>query len=226
MTEIQTILRPVQISAGRATLEGDLTVPSGANGLVIFVPGSGSGRLSRRNALVAERLQREGLATLLLDLLTREEDSRDRETAEFRFDVPLLSARVIAAVEWAVRFPSTAGLPIGLFSASTGAGAALSAAASRPGVIRAIVSRGGRPDFAGRRLGMVKAATLLIVGGRDHRVLLVNRQACDQLVCERHLEIIQGATHLFDEPGALDEVARLAGAWFTHCLSGLAVRSA
>lgn len=217
---------PVHIDAGGVMIDGDLAVPVGAEGLVIFVHGSGSGRFSRRNRVVAERLHHDGLATLLLDLLTRDEGSRDRETAEFRFDVPLLTARVVAAVEWAVLHPSTAGFPIGLFCASTGAGAALKAAATRPASIRAIVSRGGRPDFAGRALCMVKAPTLLIVGSRDYGVLEANRRASDQLVCERQLEIIPGATHLFEEPGALEEVARLAAGWFTYYFSGCAARSA
>ena len=156
---------PVRIDAQRVTLDGDLAVPAGAQGLVIFVHGSGSSRLSRRNRAVAEWFQQDGLATLLLDLLTHEEDTLDRATAVLRFDVPLLTARVIAAATWARRYPSTSGLAIGLFGASTGAGAALRAAA-RADSIGAVVSRGGRPDFAGRALRLVKAPTLLIVGGR------------------------------------------------------------
>ena len=193
---------------------------------MIFVHGSGSSRLSRRNRAVAEWFQQDGLATLLLDLLTAEEDTLDRVTAELRFDVPLLTARVTAAVTWARRYPSTSGLAIGLFGASTGAGAALRAAAARADAIGAVVSRGGRPDFAGRALRLVKAPTLLIVGGKDRQVLEVNREARGQLAGERHLEIIPGATHLFEEAGALEEVARLASAWFTRHLTGRIARSA
>lgn len=216
----------VRIDTERTTLDGDLAVPSHARGLVIFVHGSGSRGSSRRNRAVAERLRQDGLATLLLDLLTPEEHVFDRATAELRFDVPLLTARVLAATAWALRYPSTAGLPIGLFGASTGAGPALKAAAARPDAIRAVVSRGGRPDFAGRALRAVKAPTLLIVGGHDRQLLEVNRQAYDQLDCERHLEIIPGATHLFEEPGAIEEVARLAAAWFTWHLTERVARSA
>ena len=217
---------PVRIDAQRVTLDGDLAVPAGAQGLVIFVHGSGSSRLSRRNQTVAEWFQQDGLATLLLDLLTHEEDTFDRATAVLRFDVPLLTARVTAAVTWALRYPSTSSLAIGLFGASTGAGAALRAAAARADAIGAVVSRGGRPDFAGRALRLVKAPTLLIVGGRDRQVLEVNRRAYDQLTCERHLEIVPSATHLFNEPGALEEAARLASAWFTSHLTGHIARSA
>jgi dienelactone hydrolase len=212
-------IEPVQIDTDGSRLDGDLGVPQGACGLVIFAHGSGSSRHSRRNRAVAARLQEDGLGTLLLDLLTAEEEAIDRDTAELRFDIELLTDRVVAAVDWAGGDVRTSGLRIGLFGASTGAAAALAAAAARPDAVRAIVSRGGRPDLAGRALRRVKAPTLLIVGGADHQVLGLNRLAADQLACERHLEVVPGATHLFEEPGTLDEVARLASAWFTHHLA-------
>jgi dienelactone hydrolase len=211
---------PVQIPFDGFTLDGDLAIPKPAAGLVIFAHGSGSSRHSRRNRAVAQTLQQHGLATLLLDLLTQQEEAIDVTTAELRFDIDLLSTRVIGAADWAAVRPDTAALRVGLFGASTGAAAALMAAAARPLAIGAVVSRGGRPDLAGRRLRSVRAPTLLIVGGADHQVIELNRQACDRLTCERHLEIIPGATHLFEEPGALEEVSRLAAAWFTHHLTG------
>lgn len=211
---------PVHIVSDGSRIVGDLAIPAGAAGLVIFAHGSGSSRHSRRNRAVGEALQEAGLATLLLDLLTAEEEAIDINTAEFRFDIELLATRVAAAMDWAARQPETAGLRIGLFGASTGAAAALVAAAARPAAVRAIVSRGGRPDLAGRSLRAVTAPTLLIVGGADYEVIELNRKAYDQLTCERHLEIVPGATHLFEEPGTLEEVARLAGAWFSHHLAG------
>jgi dienelactone hydrolase len=218
----ERLIAPVKIDAGGFVLDGDLAVPPGAGGLVIFAHGSGSSRHSRRNRAVAETLREHRLATLLMDLLTAEEEVIDAQTAELRFDIGLLSDRVVRAVDWAGEQRNTRGLRIGLFGASTGAAAALIAAASRPEVVAAVVSRGGRPDLAGPALRRVKAPTLLVVGGRDHQVIDLNRQACDQLGCERHLEIVPGATHLFEEPGTLDEVARLAAAWFAHHLAGQA----
>jgi dienelactone hydrolase len=215
-----SVSHPVQIGIEGGWVDGDLVMPPGASGLVIFAHGSGSGRHSRRNRAVAERLQRAGLATLLLDLLTPTEETIDVATAEFRFDVGLLAERVIAAIDWAQRNPETSALRIGLFGASTGAAAALMAAAARPDTVGAVVSRGGRPDLAGRALRVVRSPTLLIVGGADHHVIALNRLACDELGCERHLEIVPGASHLFEERGALEEVAQLAAAWFTHHLAG------
>ena len=215
-----SVSHPVQISIEGGWVDGDLVVPPNASGLVIFAHGSGSGRHSRRNRAVAESLQRAGLATLLLDLLTPAEETIDLATAEFRFDIGLLAGRVVAAVDWAQGAAETSTLRIGLFGASTGAAAALIAAAARPQTVGAVVSRGGRPDLAGRTLRAVRSPTLLIVGGADHPVIALNRLACDDLGCERHLEIVPGATHLFEERGALEEVAHLAAAWFTHHLSG------
>jgi putative phosphoribosyl transferase len=210
--------REVRLRAGTAELVGDLVVPAGAAGVVLFAHGSGSSRHSPRNRLVAGALRRVGLATLLLDLLTPAEEERDRVTAELRFDVALLAERLIAATDLLLAEPATAGLPLGLFGASTGAGAALIAAAERPETVAAVVSRGGRPDLAGDHLAGVRAPTLLIVGGRDQLVLELNRQARARLAAPSRLEVVPGATHLFEEPGALEQVARLAAAWFTECL--------
>jgi len=192
-------------------LEGLLALPDAPTGLVIFAHGSGSSRLSPRNSYVANALQRVGLATLLFDLLT-EREAADRNRV---FDIPLLAERLVAATEWAAAEPETAGLPIGYFGASTGAAAALVAAALAPEGIAAIVSRGGRPDLAGDLLGRVAAPTLLIVGGVDHAVLDLNRGALDAMTCERRLWVVPGATHLFEEPGTLDKVIELARDWFT-----------
>jgi putative phosphoribosyl transferase len=208
----------VRLRAGTAELVGDLVVPAGAAGVVLFAHGSGSSRHSPRNRLVAGALRRVGLATLLLDLLTPAEEERDRVTAELRFDVALLAERLIAATDLLLAEPATASLPVGLFGASTGAGAALITAAERPETVAAVVSRGGRPDLAGDHLGRVRAPTLLIVGGRDQLVLELNRQALARLAAPSRLEVVPGATHLFEEPGALEQVARLAAAWFTEHL--------
>jgi putative phosphoribosyl transferase len=208
----------VRLRAGTAELVGDLVVPAGAAGVVLFAHGSGSSRHSPRNRLVAGALRRVGLATLLLDLLTPAEEERDRVTAELRFDVALLAERLIAATDLLLAEPATASLPVGLFGASTGAGAALITAAERPETVAAVVSRGGRPDLAGDHLGRVRAPTLLIVGGRDQLVLELNRQAQARLAAPSRLEVVPGATHLFEEPGALEQVARLAAAWFTEHL--------
>jgi putative phosphoribosyl transferase len=214
----EAVEREVRLRAGTAELVGDLVVPAGAAGVVLFAHGSGSSRHSPRNRLVAGALRRVGLATLLLDLLTLAEEERDRVTAELRFDVVLLAERLIAATDLLLAEPATASLPVGLFGASTGAGAALITAAERPETVAAVVSRGGRPDLAGDHLGRVRAPTLLIVGGRDQLVLELNRQALARLAAPSRLEVVPGATHLFEEPGALEQVARLAAAWFTEHL--------
>lgn len=208
----------VRVQAGSATLEGDLEVPEGAVGVVLFAHGSGSGRHSPRNRFVARELQAAGLATFLIDLLTSEEEALDLHTAHLRFDIPLLAARLMAATRWLEADPSTGGLKVGYFGASTGAGAALVAAAAEPDRVGAVVSRGGRPDLAGKALPRVQAPTLLIVGGGDPIVLDLNRAAMARMLTEVRLEIVRGATHLFEEPGALEAVARLARSWFLRYL--------
>jgi dienelactone hydrolase len=194
-------------------LEGNLTLPEGARGIVLFAHGSGSSRFSPRNCYVAQQLNREKLATLLVDLLSPEEEAVDLWTARLRFNIGLLAERLVGVTDWLVRQPDTRPLRIGYFGASTGAAAALVAAAERPQIVRAIVSRGGRPDLAGPALARVEAPTLLIVGGDDTPVIELNRAALAQLRCEKRLVIVPGATHLFEEPGALEEVARLARQW-------------
>lgn len=201
-----------------ASLNGDVTVPEGAHGLVVFVHGSGSSRWSPRNRAVADCLVRAQLGTLLLDLLTEPEERTDAVTAEFRFDIPLLAERTTGVVDWIAVSPALRSLPLGLFGASTGAAAALMAAADRGQLVRAVVSRGGRPDLAGPALERVVAPTLLIVGGSDDAVLDLNSEAYDRLGGVRDLEIVEGATHLFEEPGALDKVSHLATAWFLEYL--------
>lgn len=208
----------VRIKAGMVELESELALPDSPVGLVLFAHGSGSSRHSPRNRYVARALQEGRLGTLLMDLLTPAEDQIDSRTAELRFNVELLSERVIAAVDWAVSHPALQGLNVGLFGASTGAAAALVAAAARPTEVSAMVSRGGRPDLAGAALPQVRAATLLIVGGSDPTVLELNREALRQLRGEKELRIVPGATHLFEEPGALEEVSRLAQEWFQRHL--------
>ena len=203
----------VHIAAGGVLLDGDLAVPVHARGVVLFAHGSGSSRFSSRNRHVAELLQDSGFATLLMDLLTPNEDDVDRYTAEFRFDINRLANRLVDAVEWLTIEEATAALPISIFGASTGGGAALVAAAEVPNRVAAVVSRGGRPDLAGEALDRVDAPTLLIVGGNDTTVLELNRAALSRLRGTARLEVIPGATHLFEEPGALDEVARHAVAW-------------
>jgi len=203
----------VRIDAAGATIEGALGVPEGALGVVLFAHGAGSSRHSRRNNAVARFLRDAGLATLLIDLLTEQED----ETHENRFDIDLLTARLIGAAQWLAKREETSSLPLGLFGASTGAAAALRCAATLGDRAGAVVSRGGRPDLAGEAIARVRAPTLLIVGGEDHACIPLNEQACEQLRCEKRLEVIPGASHLFEEPGKLDEVARLATDWFaTH----------
>lgn len=202
---------------GETTLQGVLRVPPEARGIVLFAHGSGSGRLSPRNTYVAERLSAAGLATLLFDLLTVQEENTDSVTAEFRFDIPLLTDRLVAATRWTRADPRLRSLNVGYFGASTGAAAALAAAARVP-EIGAVVSRGGRPDLADRALAQVTAPTLLIVGGNDPEVLALNRSALSELTCEARLEVVPGATHLFVEPQALERVASLAAAWFERHL--------
>jgi putative phosphoribosyl transferase len=208
----------VRVTAGSVTLEGNLTLPEEARGIVLFAHGSGSSRLSPRNRYVARILNEAKLATLLVDLLTPEEEAIDVRTAHLRFDIGLLAERLVGATDWLVQHPDTNQLRIGYFGASTGAAAALMAAVVRPDVVGAVVSRGGRPDLAGRALAQVRAPTLLIVGGHDVEVLDLNRAALAQLRAEKDLVIVPGATHLFEEPGALDQVARLARDWFERHL--------
>lgn len=211
------IRREVSIDIEGATLQGTLLVPKDARGLVIFAHGSGSGRHSPRNRYVAEVLGSQGIATLLFDLLTGREESVDQYSGEYRFNIPFLAKRLVAATRWIRNDAGTRGLKLGYFGASTGAGAALVAAAELPDLISAIVSRGGRPDLAGNALGLVCAPTLLIVGGDDIPVIGMNREALARLRCaEKKLVIIPGATHLFEEPGTLEEVAKVAGEWFTQ----------
>ncbi|SFK48776.1 dienelactone hydrolase family protein [Streptomyces pini] len=199
-----------------AALTGDLTVPDGARGVVAFAHGSGSSRHSPRNRAVAGVLRDAGLGTLLFDLLTEDEERTDTVTAEYRFDIPLLARRLAAAVDWLGGRPDTARLPIGLFGASTGAAAALVAAAEQPGRVRAVVSRGGRPDLAGGALDRVSAPVLLIVGGEDHEVLRLNEQAASRLSAPCTVHVVPDATHLFEEPGTLDRAAAAARDWFVR----------
>jgi len=210
----------VSIAFEGLSLAGFLAVPEHAKGLVVFAHGSGSSRFSQRNRFVAEILNDAGVATLLFDLLTPAEEDIDLRTRELRFDIDLLTGRLIGVIDWVSRNAATAALPIGLFGASTGAAAALGAAAQRAGEVTAVVSRGGRPDLALQHLAKVKAPTLLIVGGEDTVVIELNQQAAEQLLVEHRLEIVPGATHLFEEAGKLEQVAKLARDWFLHYLSG------
>lgn len=208
----------VTVSAATARLEGELVRPEPAVGLVIFAHGSGSSRFSPRNRLVADRLHGAHLATLLLDLLTADEAALDEATSEYRFDIPRLAVRLEAAIDFAQSRPDTRKLPVGLFGASTGAAAALTAAAGRPEAVRAVVSRGGRPDLA-RGLERVEAPTLLIVGGADHPdVIRWNRESLARLKGPRELFVVAGAGHLFEEPGKLEQVAKVAADWFSEHL--------
>ena len=216
-------LQEVRIPAGPAWLQGDLALPEQAHGLVLFAHGSGSGRHSARNRQVAARLQQEGIATLLFDLLTPEEEMVDLRTREHRFDIALLTRRMEAASAWAHAQPALHALPLGFFGASTGSAAALIAAAQLGREVAAVVSRGGRPDLAGpSALAAVSGPTLLIVGGADHGVIELNRQALAELRCVKELAIVPGATHLFEESGTLEQVAALAAAWFSRHLVGAA----
>jgi dienelactone hydrolase len=211
-------VKSVKVAAGRVTLEGILDIPPDAGGIVLFAHGSGSSRYSPRNQSVAHVLRQAHLATLLIDLLTAEEEAVDLRTRHLRFDIDLLAERLVGATDWLIESPDTRDLAIGYFGASTGAGAALVAAAVRPGVVRAVVSRGGRPDLAGQALARVRAPTLLIVGGNDTIVIDLNEEALEQISAEKRLEIVPGASHLFEEPGALEQAAALARDWFTHYL--------
>lgn len=211
----------VQVQVGyNILLEGNLNIPENARGVVLFAHGSGSSRHSPRNQYVAGVLQNAGFATLLIDLLTPREEAEDMHTARLRFDIPLLSQRVAGATNWLTTNPSTAELKIGYFGASTGAAAALVAAAELPLLVGAVVSRGGRPDLAGSCLTSILTPTLLIVGGNDPQVIELNRMAFSLLRGPKELEIVPGATHLFEEPGTLEKVAQLASEWFTRYLAG------
>lgn len=202
-------------------LEGDLVVPENSAGIVVFAHGSGSSRQSSRNRYVAGALRQGSLGTLLMDLLTRDEEAVDLRTAHLRFDIPLLAERLVHATDWLLAQPETRELKIGYFGASTGGGAALVAAARRPGRVGAIVSRGGRPDLAKASLAEVRAPTLLIVGGDDVPVIEMNRSAYQDLTCEKEMQIVPGASHLFEEPGALEQVADFARRWFERHLGGV-----
>lgn len=210
--------RDVQLRVSGVVIQGTFAVPPDPVGVVLFAHGSGSGRFSSRNRFVSDVLRQGALATLLVDLLTSEEDAVDQLTREFRFDIPRLADRLIGAIDWLGEQPESATLPVGLFGASTGGGAALIASAQRPDRVLAVVSRGGRPDLAGDALPAVRAPTLLIVGGDDASVIELNRQAMARMTAQVELEIVPGATHLFEEPGTLEEVARLAREWFLHHL--------
>jgi putative phosphoribosyl transferase len=206
----------IQIDAGRATLSGNLDIPEGATALVVFAHGSGSSRHSPRNQFVAHTLNDAGLATLLFDLLTHEEEAIDTQTRELRFNINLLAERLVHATRWVKLQPQTRDLRIGYFGSSTGGAAALVAAVEIPQDVGAVVSRGGRPDLAGEVLPKAQVPTLLVVGANDDIVIELNEQARDKMRCEVKLEIIPGATHLFEEPGTLEKVARLASDWFVH----------
>src|SRR2546430_6658232 len=212
-------MNEVRIPAGRVTLDGNLTITNAAKGLVLFAHGSGSSRHSPRNQSVARTLNQAGLATLLFDLLTPEEESVDLYTREHRFDIKLLAERLVHATKWAKQQKQTRDLRIGYFGSSTGGGAALVAATELPDEVGPVVSRGGRPDLAGEALPKVKAPTLLIVGGEDHVVIDLNEQARARMKCECKIDIVSGATHLFEEPGALEQVAKLASDWFVKHIS-------
>lgn len=218
--ESRELERTVSILSDGMQLEGTLALTTDAVGLILFAHGSGSSRFSPRNRFVAETLHEARFATLLLDLLSADEEDTDAATGEHRFNIPLLAERLVAAIDWLANDPSTAHLPVGLFGASTGGGAALVAAAKRPDRVVAVVSRGGRPDLAGDALATVQAPTLLIVGGNDDVVIALNKRARDAMRAETRLEIVPGATHLFEEPGALDQVAVLAREWFVARFAG------
>lgn len=210
--------RSVEIAAGKVLLRGDLAVPPGATGLVLFAHGSGSSRFSGRNRWVARELNDAGLATLLFDLLTEQEELVDRASRALRFDIGLLTRRLSQATRWVLQQPDLGQLPLGYFGSSTGAAAALAASVDWPEVL-AVVSRGGRPDLAGSRLERVRAATLLIVGGNDYTVMELNRETLAALRCEAQLEVVPSATHLFEEPGTLEQAATLAADWLAAHLT-------
>ena len=208
----------VDIQLDQVKLEGNLSMTKNSIGIVLFAHGSGSGRMSPRNRFVASELNRHGIGTLLFDLLTRNEEYLDMQTAHLRFDIPLLSQRLVETTDWLLKIFKDANLNVGYFGASTGAAAALVAASEKPDVIKAVVSRGGRPDLAGQSLGSVKCPTLLLVGGYDDVVIDLNKQAMSKLKSEKKLIIIPEATHLFEEPGKLEEVAQHASNWFLQYL--------
>lgn len=209
----------IHVPAGDVELAGNLCVPEMAEGMVLFAHGSGSSRHSKRNRLVANYLNEHHLGTLLLDLLSMEEEALDLETAQLRFDIPFLAERLLHAINWLKENPKTEKMKIGLFGSSTGGGAALLAAAEQPGAVDAVVSRGGRPDLAGDALMDVQCPTLLVVGENDFHVIKLNEEAMETLSCVKKLEIVPHATHLFEERGALEQVSRLAGDWFQKYLS-------
>lgn len=213
--------REVRMLLGEAILAGELSIPEDASGIVLFAHGSGSSRHSPRNQYVAEVIRASGVGTLLFDLLTKEEEAIDRRTRHLRFDIGLLARRLVAATDWIKRQDETRPLRVGYFGSSTGGGAALVAAAEIGEDIGAVVSRGGRPDLAGAALERVLSPTLLIVGGLDEVVIQLNEAAYAKLRCRKELTIVPGATHLFEEPGKLEEVARLAAAWFQRFLPPL-----
>jgi putative phosphoribosyl transferase len=219
---VTMVRQTMQIPAAGVVLEADVAIPEPAHGVVLFAHGSGSGRLSPRNRYVAGELNSAGLATVLADLLTAAEERVDARTREFRFDIGLLTVRVVALTDWLAENGPTAGLGVGLFGASTGAAAALAAAAARTDPVQAVVSRGGRPDLAEEVLHRVRQPTLLIVGERDTVVIDLNRTAMQKLGGQARLEIVPGASHLFEEPGALEQAARLARTWFRRHLKGSA----
>jgi dienelactone hydrolase len=224
-TILERLEQRVSLAAGAVKLEGTLAVPERCGAIVLFAHGTGSGRRSPRNRFVAEVLADAGLGTLLVDLLTEAEEHEEAQSGRLRFDIDLLTDRLLAAMEWLGQDPRTQPLSVGLFGASTGAAAALQAAASRPQVVRAVVSRGGRPDLARFALADVQAPTLLIVGGEDTPVIEANREALHELRGTKALEVVRGATHLFEQPGALDRVAELATEWFQDHLSSRRPRS-
>jgi putative phosphoribosyl transferase len=209
---------PVRIAVDNVILDGDLAIPPGAEGIVVFAHGSGSSRFSSRNRFVAQYLQRQRLATLLFDLLTKEEEEIDGYTMKLRFDIGLLAGRLSGVTEWLASQKEVRDLPAGYFGASTGAAAALIAETRNPAAVHAVVSRGGRPDLAGQALRRVQAPTLLIVGGNDHEVILLNEQALAQMTATKKMVIVPGATHLFEEPGTLESAAKLASQWFRQYL--------
>ncbi len=219
MGRLEPAASAIRVQAGDCWLNGDLEVPADAQGLVLFAHGSGSSRHSPRNQYVARVLRSRGLGTLLIDLLTDDEEAIDSRTAHLRFDIELLAGRLVAIIDWLAGRRETAALLLGLFGASTGAGAALMAAAERPARVGAVVSRGGRPDLAEAALASVRAPTLLIVGGRDPMVLTLNRTAKERMTADVVLQVVPGATHLFEEPGTLEQVANLAAEHFTRHLS-------
>lgn len=219
LLNLETLVHELSISAGSVMLKGSLAIPKRATGLVIFAHGSGSSRHSPRNQFVASQLQEAGLATLLFDLLTADEEAIDVYTRQYRFDLPRLAERLLKVTDWLAKDSLTASLSQGYFGASTGAAAALMTAAKRPNSVQAVVSRGGRPDLATDALAKVKAPCLLIVGSLDREVIALNQMALAQLSCEKKLELIQGASHLFEESGTLLQVAQLAKTWFKQHLA-------